>query len=239
MNQLQVTKKLILDAAATAEVIEAQFGAYLLPPEPGVYLPGSSSPAMQAHEFYYQLRRSSRTSPPEMVPVKGVEDIKGAVFDRDGRIVVPAALAKDVSLQPSLPVRGMAVVYSAVDQTLRECAAWSRRSVGSVGAFLADHLKEEFRQCLPDSEEDQLILLRKGIPAERLSVLQRNTAIREQMTDLLGEVRYDVRQFVGQDKWVMHFHYASGRDIEVEKTVDFRIYQWEMEHGHEYSHIRR
>lgn len=46
--------------------------------------------------------------------------------------------------------------------------------------------------------------------------------------DLLLEVRTEIVKFVGDDHWVIHYYSRQGLwDYAVEKTVDFRIYDWE------------
>lgn len=223
MNNYQVTKQLLLDAKPVAEEIEARFGLYLLPPDCGLYLPTSLQPVMRAHEQYYQLMPVEGNLPTvEKIHVQA--DIKGAVYNLDAERVVPAGQVKRLSAQPQLPVRGLQVVFAAVDHTLRQHAAWAKKPVGHCGAFLAEYLKEDYHQCLPEDEADLEFLRRKGYPLQRL---QRNSELREQLTDALVEIREQVRQFIGQDRWVMHFHYAQGLDIVVDKTIDFRIFDWE------------
>lgn len=200
MNNFQVTKQLFLDAAPVAEAIEAQLGAYLLPPEQGIYLPTSGQPVMRPHNFYYQLKRTSANAAPQKVAVTAIEEIASDVYDAEDVVVVPAKLAKYVKLEPALPARGLAVLSTAVDWTLTGAAAWSKRDSAPLTAFLADHLKDEHRK-------DDVVLQR--------------------LSDLTLDLRYDTRQFVGQDLWVIHIHSQRGRDIVVEKTVDFRIFDWE------------
>ncbi len=46
-------------------------------------------------------------------------------------------------------------------------------------------------------------------------------------TDLLLDMRTGLTRFLGDDHWVLHYYSRQGMDFLVEKTVDFRIYDWE------------
>lgn len=236
MNNLQVTRQLYLDCVPTAELIEAQMGAYLLPPEAGLYLPGRVRPVMRPNQYYFQWKSTS-AGRRQAQAVLSAADIKGDVYDENAVKVISKDAVKLISETPTLPVRGLEVIYSAVDQTLRRLSLWSGKAVGPLGAFVADHLKEEYRQVLPAEEDNENFLQHLASDARNperrtntqalLERLKRNTDIRAQLTELVGDLCYDVEQFVGKDKWVMHFHHAHGPDVVVDKTIDFRIFDWE------------
>lgn len=233
MSYLQVTKTLYVDALPLAEQIEAQYGMYLLPPELGYYLPTSCKPALKSGEQYYQ-KRTARNKVPETVEVSTLEALLAAdIYTREAVLAVPQEMIKCLALQPQLPVRALAMLSAVVDHTLAYFAAWARRPAVTLEACVAEHLKEEYRARLPD-EEPALALLQQEFAD--LKRLKDNVSLHGQLADLCDSVRNQVREFIGEDRWVMHFHRARGLDIVVEKTADFRIYQWEMEHGHEYPH---
>lgn len=54
-------------------------------------------------------------------------------------------------------------------------------------------------------------------------------AITLQITELMGQLT----EFLGQDRWIMHFMKVDNTQVRVEKTIDFRIYSWMREHGSE------
>jgi hypothetical protein len=56
-------------------------------------------------------------------------------------------------------------------------------------------------------------------------------AILLQINDLLVQLM----DFLGTDRWIMHFMKTSNTQVSVEKTLDYRIYSWMMEHGREYD----
>lgn len=50
--------------------------------------------------------------------------------------------------------------------------------------------------------------------------------------DHLLDFRTTLLDFLGKDKWIMHFLKISRGSLIVEKTVDYRIYSWMVEHGY-------
>lgn len=241
LSSLQVAATLILDAIAVAETIELQFGEYLLPPEPGYYVPTSAQPVLTPGEYYFQIR-PRKGAVPERVVLQSIEQALPNldIYNRKGKLAVAAPLIKSLSLEPQVPSRGLQVIYSAVDQTLRSNAAWSQRGVGHCGAFLGDHLREQYRACIPDDDDAMYLLTQKrnqlaaqgrtyelATLERQLVQLESNAELRSKLVDATVDLRTEVQQFIGADKWVMHFHYLRGLDIVVEKTVDFRIFDWE------------
>jgi hypothetical protein len=199
MSHFQVTKELIFDAAQVGDLLEAQFGMYLLPPPEGLYLPHQTQPVVRARQYYYQLSRSKDSTVAAEVPIKSLEDIHEDLYDQDHTVVVPKRLSKYLSVAPTLPVRGILLVADMVDWTIQNSAAWTKRKCPLVGTVIEQHLKEEYR----------------------------TPEVIERVDNLLADIRTDVRQFIGRDTWVMFFHKLRRRDIIVERTVDFRIYDWE------------
>jgi len=198
MNNFEVTAELIVPAYMYAEGIEAQLGLYLPPPARGAYTALSSEPVLKPDHWYYQ--RVSVNGKIQEINVSSLEEVKGDVYDIDAVLVVPRKLAKTLSWEPSFPSRGMKIVSAAVDWTISEGSRWAKRPRISLHSVLQEHLREEYQQ-------DELALCR--------------------LSELVFDVCDQVRQFIGKDHWVMHFHKQRGRDIVVEKTVDWRIVDWE------------
>lgn len=44
-------------------------------------------------------------------------------------------------------------------------------------------------------------------------------------------LRNDVVEFLGEDRWIMHFQKMKHGDLEIEKTIDYRILQWHQMTG--------
>jgi hypothetical protein len=51
----------------------------------------------------------------------------------------------------------------------------------------------------------------------------------------LEDLIQPLTEFLGQDRWIMHFQKVSHTAVTVEKTIDYRIYSWMMEHGRGYD----
>jgi hypothetical protein len=50
--------------------------------------------------------------------------------------------------------------------------------------------------------------------------------------DHLLDFRTTILDFLGKDKWTMHFLKVNRGSLTIEKTVDYRIYSWMVEHGY-------
>lgn len=50
--------------------------------------------------------------------------------------------------------------------------------------------------------------------------------------DHLLDFRTTILDFLGKDKWIMHFLKVNRGSLIIEKTVDYRIYSWMVEHGY-------
>lgn len=51
----------------------------------------------------------------------------------------------------------------------------------------------------------------------------------------LSEMVHQLTEFLGQDRWIMHFMKVDNTMVRVEKTIDYRIYSWMMEHGRDFE----
>lgn len=204
MSQYKVTKQLFLDALPAASAIETHLGEYMPGAVPGMFLPGHMTPVLRPHESYYQILPSDslKTIKESLPPLESLNpaDIQGDVYDSGDQLVLKKRLASTLIRQSTLPMRGIAAVSSAVDWMITDCSAWAKRPGLTLQEALARHLKQEHAS---------------------------NLALLNQFSDFLLDIRTDVRQFVGDDVWVVHFHHQRGFDIVLEKTIDFRILDWE------------
>lgn len=50
-----------------------------------------------------------------------------------------------------------------------------------------------------------------------------------QLNDLVRQLT----DFLGQDRWIMHFMKVDNVTVRIERTIDYRIYSWMREHGRE------
>lgn len=57
----------------------------------------------------------------------------------------------------------------------------------------------------------------------------------DSITLQVGEMIHQLTEFLGQDRWIMHFMKVDNTMVRVEKTIDYRIYSWMMEHGRDFE----
>ena len=59
-----------------------------------------------------------------------------------------------------------------------------------------------------------------------LPEFRNDDAVYDIIASILVEVRNDVNDFIGKDDFVMHFVRMRRTDVVIEKTIDFRIFDW-------------
>ncbi len=108
--------------------------------------------------------------------------------------VIKPTNIKEESIYPAI---GMEIVKAFVDRLLLINSGWL-----NVGGYL---IREELNKHL-------------------LQEYQNNDEVLSLLESILFEVRIDVNQFIGKDKFIMHFMRTRRYDIVIEKTIDYRIY---------------
>jgi hypothetical protein len=106
--------------------------------------------------------------------------------------------------RPPFPHIGMAIVLCAIEHWVEENSAWTRRQTPSFERLMKQFIKKEWQET-----HEVFDLLR----------------------NLLIEIRTDVKLFLGNERWIMHFLRTRGLDIFIEKSIDYRIYDWERRHA--------
>jgi len=110
------------------------------------------------------------------------------------------------------PTVGVAIIHAFAQRYVDEfCAMWSGKEVPAFEEVMLPFIKVEWR-CVYDEDAKENVL---------------NYELFEQLSSLLIDLRTDLRVFMGQNHWVMHFFKANGSDFYVRKTIDYRIYDWE------------
>lgn len=99
-----------------------------------------------------------------------------------------------------------------------------------LGAILHDFLKFEYKWV---RNNERLIMdPTTGIAVGRL---EPNHELRQNLSIHLMDLRSRIAKFLGDDNWIMHFVEEVGNDFVIRKTIDYRIWSWEREHGDEYE----
>lgn len=208
MTSIKTTQALIIDPVEHGELIESALTGVLKPYPSGYYLPGQSKPVLESGKFYY-TRVNGQDS-----PLQGIESVSSAIYTQDGELAVAAKLVKALTLEPTRPYRGIALVSLMVDHVLDSRAKWRKYTPGG-----REH------RSLTDAVMDYLIG-EIAIPLPQLTLIE----LAEQVAELTLELRTEVSEFVGEDHWVMHFQRQWRSNLVIEKSVDYRIHAWEQEH---------
>ena len=199
------TAVLHLDIRSMATQLERQFADYFYPPAPGIYVSDDINPVITPGKICYAVDQATG----KYIPVTDLTNINSAIFDQDGRIIISAYFMQDkarhVSLQPILPTRGFQIILGLIEHVLESIAPYVRISS-------AHHRVR--RLILPEHHH-----------------LWDDGTIEMRCQDLISEVH----RFIGDDVWHRYYVKLRFNDIYLEKTIDYRIYCWEQEHGHEYA----
>lgn len=197
-NEFPVIATYAFDPVSCAAQIESLFGPYLQPYDRGIYLRGSIVPAMVPGRTYFRLDKGL-DGIAVRVPVNDICDVKGDVYNINLDIVIQARRAKQVSLEPTIPVQGIRIIYAFIEEILNDNSAWSRLESCTLEAVLKKFI-------LPEHHG--------------------NTRLISRMIDTMLDIQNDVMQFLGKDKWIMHFLKMNRTDIFIERSIDFRIFDW-------------
>lgn len=109
--------------------------------------------------------------------------------------VVIKPMSKNVDT--TYPAVGMEIIKTYINALLTYNSSWLKIKTYSTKDDLIKYL-------LPDYQNDDEVM--------------------DLLFNMLTEIRTDILQFIGNDKYVMHFMRMRNTDIVIEKTIDFRIY---------------
>lgn len=198
MITITPTRTMLIDPLDTAELIEALYDHLLAPYEPGYYLPNSRRPVIFTGNQYY---RDDRT------PYAEGEVFDDAVYDAAGEIIVEKVELPALSKRPTIPYRGICMTRDVAEHIVSTLSRWEINNNYSLRSVLHAHMSETWIATHTTDEIDD--------------------AVSTLGAHFMG-LREEIRRFVGNDGWIMHFVTTWGRTaIKIEKTVDYRIWDWE------------
>ncbi len=199
---IPVTATVLIDTIPAASAIESLLGPNVLrPPTPGIYASRSATPFLKAGEYYYKIDDINGNT-----PIKGIEDVHGDIFNQKGDLVHIAKKKMELSMHPTVPAQGMKIVYAYVDMLVTLAThEWTKETLS---------LSDTFDQFIePKIHAD-----------DKFKIYQT-------MIDQMKDIKHIVLDFIGSNGWIMHLMRFKGTDIVIEKTIDYRIYQWSVEHN--------
>jgi len=209
---IPITQRFIFDPLPLANMLEEMFGQYLLPVEPGYYIKGNVKPIMVPGKFYFTVVGSNNDVALKKAII-GIDDIDNDVYNEQGDVIIPKKAKRLILTKPDVPVRGIKIIESLVDKIIIDRSSkWMHRNPYSVEEMLNEFVLPQYR-------------FDKNNPAI--------ANLFDRISNMLVDVRTDVNAFIGVDDWIMHFYKLVGTDIIIEKSTDYRIYDWarRMENG--------
>lgn len=208
MNELPIVETLRLDPLPTATMVEMVVGDYLREPEKGIYFKGKLAPVMYQGNTYHQHRLLGGKKSAETFVVNFIEELDSRfpVMNLDGDVVVTPNQIPFLAYQPVLPVQGLKIVEATLRGVLEFYGNGHNSSVktSTPTQLYADYLAPILMQ------EQQEV-------AEHVV---------DQITGIVAEFRSQVRNFCGEDKWVIHFFRERLGTFFIEKSVDWRIVEY-------------
>lgn len=196
-----VIRSLVIDPLPTAFVIERILGEYLIPPPDGIYTLGHAVPVMRPDRSYYQQRMDAQRGLQRFV-VTRIEDIQpGApVIDTEGEVAVTVSQIPFLSHVSPYPVRAIEIIERTLSEVLRHYGdpADRRHNTDPCTLYL-DLVRPQWRQAL--EIVDQVLLL-------------------------VSDLRSQVKEFAGHDRWIIHFLRRQRTTMIIEQSIDWRIVQY-------------
>jgi hypothetical protein len=193
-----ILRSLVIDSLPTAFGNEKIVGEYLVPPPAGIYTLGSIEPVMWQARSYYQERPDGAGNRCR-VPVRSIEDIQPEfpVINDEGELAVKASQIRLLSNASPLPIRGIEII----ERTLR--------------ALLAHYGNPENRHHNTEPCALYLDLVRPQY--------QHELEIIDQILMRVSDLRAQVKEFAGHDRWIIHFLRRNRTTMFIEKSIDWRI----------------
>lgn len=203
--QFPVKKSYYFDPIPTADYLEQMLHDVLLPHKPGIYHPFTDKLMVEFGKDYFQPDPGVPHRLRKFVPLS-FEDITTDIYLNDQRILPIFVFNAQPDLyRMQFPSRGIRLIRDYFDSVILGHAAWEDR-------FAADNYEavwdRSFREGLSEHERQQA---------------------HSKLLEVINPHRQELDAFLGtqdDDHWVMHFLKVEGTDFKVEKSIDYRIYDW-------------
>lgn len=114
--------------------------------------------------------------------------------------------------EQELPIRGIAIMNAYIERLLGVNSAWVKHYNPSLVDIWGVYVLAEYANTpeVFDLIENQLC-----------------------------DIRTDILEFIGKNHWLMHFQRMRKNDIIIEQSIDYRVYQWCLEHPEEWKTNKR
>lgn len=211
ISNMPVTAKLILDLANHASSLENTLKDYLLPHPEGVYVINQLHPVIVAGKSYYTKKVSGIAC--DFIPIVDFDKCKEAVYDENHRLAVPATfmISKDkfLSNSPFLPTRGMRILELAIQDQINATLGYR--------PYRSSYWTKVLANLKPIVEPEEV------------------ESVEWLISNVYCKISGDISSFIGNDDWHYYSVETTGSKAIVKKFIDYRIFQWTQEHGHEFG----
>lgn len=144
----------------------------------------------------------SETSFKTQTMITSLDDLDEPILDEDGATIIPAYImrrkTKMLSSKPTLPVRALQIAFETIQDQVDEMLPHT--APREYGLAVKAHI-----------QPDAYALVDDGYLEASLSKLIR-----------------DVSMFVGCDIWNLYYFKLHKTDLIIEKSCDYRIYDWTL-----------
>jgi hypothetical protein len=233
-EMLTATRVEVLNVLTYASTLECSYSEVIKPPKVGLYLKGVLNPVMVQGEQYFNVvttdtridtvdklsgrlinsRRQFESIP--ILPGQDISPMQGVIVDSNGNTVIPgyamADKARYLTNYPTMPYRGVEIIRCMIEEFISRvtCHGWKINAESDLKALLYEEEGRNGMQLWRDGFMDRVI--------EPLIIR--------------------VMDFIGPDTFHIYFVKTREYEIIIEKTVDFRAWQWvkHQEECQEWSH---
>jgi len=194
----------------TLSIDEDPYITSLQQPVEGLYLVGSFEPILEQGQPYYLykdmqivgnvVQYQNTPTIPDVTNVEALIKAKSDIFDAKGKLVITAKdlykYSRHLKKKPTIPANAIKVAILVICNYLNSLCRYT--NVKSPKYTLESLVKDEYHNLIYNEEYAKAY-----------------------------ELTLDkVMEFVGKDTWHMYFYQIRGTSLVIEKTVDYRIYEW-------------
>ena len=199
LTNLPVEAILRIDIGDCASHVQAVLGEYLLPEPMGVYCAGKLEPVMVPERLYFSVVGRA-----ESTPVVDFNDLKGNLYDENGRLVVPKLYMRTPKryLQRDcfLPYHGLKVLEVLAQELVGEHLRYH--------SGRADYVHKLQGQMHPIATDEEM------------------HEITELITDVSFSVKHEITKFLAEYHYNIFLVRLENHCLVLERYVDWRIFDW-------------
>ena len=211
----EVTKSFIFDPSQEAIMFESIAGKYLrkIHYKAGVYIDGTDVPVLVFDNNQF-VKEKNQLGNEVFVPIACFGDINGVVYNDKGDVILTKRKSLHIYPEPTSNMLGVKIIQEFINKLLIDNSAWLKTNtvqlpqIGTISVWQTPHSLHSILKdfILPEYENDDVAY--------------------DLISNILSGIKCSVREFIGDNKWIMHFQTKKGRDIVIEKSIDYRIHDW-------------